>query len=347
MEQAINSRNSAIQKSTRAVHEETVKIVDAQVSQMATQMITLDEFVTRARSQNDSHHAERLRTLRCVRSRAQDTCNALEADSHGTQKLVEGFAEDQKQQNMDMQVLVDALGEDTRKPLLELTHELSDSTQIEYTPTGQTPQKRDWIYPTQLPRTENHDTIIAKLRGLLDPTSSRQHTSASRTPARSPRKQASPRKALGSPSKIPSPSKTKVFTDMELPKAQQRFVTSQQPLVTMTTTVPLNEPKTGGLKEIDINIANSNKTLPASSATSSHNDEKPVLLDFSKSVGSGHQQPPLKRHATVNAVVESRLPTTKPGRPTRNTLAGLGLENFGQSIGPLGGGRRLRSNPPD
>jgi kinesin family protein 11 len=308
-------------------------------------MAALDEFVTRARTQNDSHHADRLRKLSCVVSRAQDRFAILEKDSHESKAALESLTEDQKQQRTDLDLLVGSLGEDTRESLLELKRELSDSNLAEYTSTGQTPQKRDWNYPTDLPRTENHDSIIARVRGLPDPALVTKTPSSAQTPARSPRKQTSPRKGPASPSKIPSPRKTKVFTDVELPKIQQATAPSQtQALTTISTTTP-DEPKSGGLKEIDINVANSNKYLSASSC-SSHTEEKPVLLDFSKSVGSGLQQPPLKRHATANAVVESRLPTAKAGRATRSTAAGIGLENFSQSVGPLEGRRRLRSSPP-
>ncbi|ETI28940.1 hypothetical protein G647_01392 [Cladophialophora carrionii CBS 160.54] len=342
---SINARNTAIQKSTKAVHEETVKIVEAQVAQVATSMAALDEFVTRARTQNDSHHADRLQKLSTVVSRAQDGYTSLEKDSHESKAALESFVEGQKQQKMDLDILIGSLSEETRESLLELKRELSDSSLAEYTSTGQTPQKRDWNYPTELPRTENHDTIIARVRGLPEPGLVNKTPSSARTPAKSPRKQASPRKGPASPSKIPSPSKTKVFTDVEMPMIQRATAASQTQALTTISTVASSEPKSGGLKEIDINVANSNRPLSASSSIS-QNEEKPVLLDFSKSVGSGHQQPPLKRHATANAVVESRLPTVKQGRATRSTAAGFGLENFSQSIGPLGGGRRLRSSPP-
>ncbi|EXJ64986.1 kinesin family member 11 [Cladophialophora yegresii CBS 114405] len=343
---SINARNTAIQKSTKAVHEETVKIVEAQVAQVATQMAALDEFVTRARTENDNHHADRLQKLSTVMSRAQGGYATLEKDSHESKAALESFMEDQKQQRMDLDRLIGSLGNDTREPLLELKREVSDSSLAEYTSTGDTPQKRDWNYPTELPRTENHDSIIARARGQPEPGLVTKTPSSARTPARSPRKQASPRKGPGSPSKIPSPSKTKVFTDVEMPVFQPGTATPQTQALTTISTKVSNEPKSGGLKEIDINVANSNRPVSASSS-SSQNEEKPVLLDLSKSVGSEHQQPPLKRHATANAVVESRLPTTKAGRATRSTAAGIGLENFSQSVGPLGSGRRLRSSPPE
>ena len=322
------------------MHEETVKIVDAQVMQMAIQMAALDEFVTRARTQNDGHHTDRMQTLEIVVNRARDRFAVLEKDSHASMATIVAIAEEQKQQGANLDKLVGSFQGDTQWPLQNLKADLSGATLADYIPTGQTPQKRDWSYPTQLPRTENHEAIVAKLRGLPDPSLIAKTPSSTR----SPKKQASPRKAPASPSKIPSPSKTKVFTDIEMPKAPV-FSSSYAHTQTAVTSIPLNDAK-AGLREVDINVANSTR-LPASShsAPSSVSEEKSVLLDFSKSVGSGSHQPPLKRHATANAVVDSRLPTAKLTR-SRSTVAAIGSENFSQSVGVLGGGRKLRSSPP-
>lgn len=313
---------------------------------MTTQMAALDEFVTRARSQNDSHHTDRVQALTGVVSRARDGFRALEKDSQESSTALEDLAQVQKLQRSELEQLAVVLEEETRHPLLQLKTELSGSTLSEYVPTGQTPPKRDWNYPSDLPRTESHDSIIARLRGLPDPALATTTPKSARTPARSPRKQVSPRKAPASPSKIPSPSKTKIFTDIVMPTSKEAPATVEAHILTTTTTVPLKEAKSGGLKEIDINVVNSNKSFSTSTIASSSREDRPVLLDFSKSVGSGHQQPPLKRHATANAVVESKLPHTKMGRVTRSTVAGIGVENFSQSVGPMGG-RRLRSSPPE
>ncbi|OQU95893.1 Kinesin motor domain-containing protein [Cladophialophora immunda] len=349
---AVSARNLAIQKSTKAVHEETVKIVDAQLTQMSTQMGALDEFVTRARLQNDSHHAERLQSLSNAASHAQEGFSSLEKESELCREVFGAFTGEQEKHRADIDRLFVSLEEEVRHPLQEMKAELSEATLADYIPTGETPQKREWNYPTRLPRTENHESIIARLRGLPDPALITKTPSSVKAPGRSPRKQASPRKGPSSPSKLPSPSKTKIFTDVENPTVQTSTISLSQTQGTASG-IPVNEQKSG-LKEVDINVINSNRPIlsSATSMTSSSNDEKPVLLDFSKSVGSGSQQPPLKRHATTNAIVESRLPTAKPGRVTRSTMAGLagmgvgGVENFSQSIGPLGGGRRLRSSPP-
>ncbi|OAP62142.1 hypothetical protein AYL99_04345 [Fonsecaea erecta] len=345
---AVSARNQAIQKSTKAVHEETVKIVDARLTQMSTQMGALDEFVTRARTQNDSHHAERLQFLSHAVSRAQDGFSSLKKESELCREGFGAFAGEQETHRADVNRLMGSLEEGTRHPLQDMRAELSEATLTDYIPTGETPQKREWNYPTHLPRTERHESIIARLRGLPDPALVAKTPSSVRTPARSPRKQASPRKGPASPSKLPSPTKAKIFTDIE-----NSTIPALQIQSTAPNGIPLSEPKPG-LKEVDINVLNSNRPVVSSttSMTSSSIDEKPVLLDFSKSIGSGSQQPPLKRHATTNAIVESRLPTAKSGKVTRSTMAGLagmgigGVENFSQSVGPLGGGRRLRSSPP-
>lgn len=314
---------------------------------MATQMAALDEFVTRARSQNDSHHVDRVQSLGRLVSNAQDGFAHLQAESDASKISLEDFGSEYNGQIAGLNNLFVSFDEETRLPLQGLRTEFSDTNLMEYTPTGQTPQKRDWDYPTELPRTENHESIIAKLRGLPDPALTAKTPSSARTPARSPRKQASPRKGPASPSKLPSPSKTKIFTDVAIPMTEPETV-SQFHSQTTTTMIPLEQSAKSGLKEIDINVMN----RPASSSTSSASsaDERPVLLDFSKSMGAGGGgPPPLKRHATTNAVVESRLPM-KLGR-AKSTVTGMGtgvgVENFSQSVGPLSGGRRLRSSPPE
>jgi len=331
------------------VHEETVKIVDAQLSEMATQMAALDEFVTRARSQNDSHHAARVVSLSHLTASAQDGLTRAKIDANGCTATFGGFSESQVEQMTEIERLVSTLQDDTRPHLQELQANIMESTMTDYMPTGQTPQKREWTYPTQLSRTENHESIVARRRGLPDPALATTKTpSGSKTPGRSPRKQqTSPRKATASPSRPASPSKTKVFTDIQNPQKGKSSKGMQDHGHTIS--IPIDQIK-AGLKEIDINL------VPRPTSSSIGADERPVLIDFSKSIGSsgvgGHGPPPLKRHATTNAVVESKLPMKLPR--SKSTVAAMatasGVENFSQSVGPppvLSSGRRLRSSPPE
>lgn len=313
-------------------------------------MAALDEFVSRARSQNDSYHQRRTEDLANMAGNAKDGFVQLEKDLNDCKSSTESFGNENTMHGGDMEALAASLQDDARPLLQDLQYELATSTFKDYDPTGETPQKREWEYPTHLPRTESHESIIARLRGLPDPAASKKTPSISKTPGRSPRKQqTSPRKGFGSPSKAASPSKTKVFMDVvDVPVAKTEETTRPN-----TTTGPVEQSSKSGLKEMDINVVAG--TRPPSSMAGvggTHTDDsRPVLLDFSKSLGSGGGgagQPPLKRHATTNAIVESRLPTklTRAKSTTAGLAMGLGAENFAQSVGPGTGGRRLRSSPP-
>ncbi|KIW20748.1 hypothetical protein PV08_01326 [Exophiala spinifera] len=355
---AINTRNSAIQKSTKAIHEESTKIVDAQLIQMSTQMATLDGFVTRARSQIDHDHAERSQNLDKLVSNVNEGFASLEKNSIEQKTILDNF-EGEIQTHSDGEGLVASFRDTVKPHLQDLKSEVTRSTFKDYLPTGQTPQKRDWEYPTTLPRTEHHESIIARLHGLPDPALTSK-TPTSKTPAHSPRKQISPRKGFSSPNKTASPSKTRVFNDVDLSTDLQHQANQQNQ--DATATVPVDQSKAGtSLKEIDINVLgrpHSGLSVPSLGASVVEEKEReregrPVLLDFSKSLGHGSGQPPLKRHATTNAVVESRLPAKQKFARAKSTMTGMGvntgIENFSQSVGPTIGGRRLRSmmSPPE
>jgi len=56
LSQAANGHSTSIQNTTRSVHAETVRVVDEQMKDLDVQMRALDDFVTRARSENSQHH---------------------------------------------------------------------------------------------------------------------------------------------------------------------------------------------------------------------------------------------------------------------------------------------------
>ena len=290
------------------MHEETVKIVDAQVGEMAIQMSALDGFVTRARCQNDEMLEEHIGGLLQLSLQVAQLQTEVSQSIDERDTDLQSFQKDAHAATEDLSGTAENLKLSVASSISTLRKGFEEAALQEYVPTAETPQKRDWAYPTELPETANHLSVIANARGLPDPTIGAKTPGAARTPGRSPKKQISPRK--GSPFKAASPTKTKVFND-ELTR-RVPLKSSHEDL-----TQPLKE-----LKEIDINVI----ARPASAAEESH------TLAFSRSVG--HGQPPLKRHATADGM--SRVPTKNNRTPKAR-----GVENLGQSIGP---GRRLRSS---
>jgi kinesin family member 11 len=317
------------------VHQETVRIVDAQLNDMALQMAALDEFVTRARSQNDRHHTAHTESLAGLSDKVHCGFTNLEGSLETTSENLSAFGTDTSTTLSSLQNALEPLTEEVHQSLERLQTDIRSAPLKDYTHTGETPQKKDWAYPTTLPQTEDQATMLATFRGLPDPKQ-QAITNAARTPGRSPRKMASPRK-MHSPSKLPSPSKGKIYTDkIDVKNANAH---AHPPGTTSTASFG------GGLKEIDMNIVQPSGQRPVSA-------DGLLPSDFSKSVGSGIQQPPLKRHATTG-IEGSRLPMKLGFNKVNDKAMADGREKenhtinvLSQSVGAGGGsGRRLRSSP--
>ncbi len=281
---------------------------------MAIQMAALDEFVTRAREKNGRHHHLQHESLKDLSTNVRQTFANMDDTLQATSARMHNHNAACKINIDTLQDSILPLSKSIQSPLVELQGSLDSNPLIDYVSTGETPQKKDWKYPTNLPRTESHDTLLAQIKGLTD---SKPVVARSGRKFASPRKLTSPRKGFSSPSKLPSPSKTKIFHDDSAATAVQVAPHAGK------ANEPTEEIK-GKLKEVDMNVL-----AQASSADDVHGHP---LTSFAKSLNNAQQQPPpLKRHATA----ESRLP--RKGR--ENSV-------LSQSIGPGSGiGRRLRSSP--
>ena len=157
----VNDHNTSIQATTRSVHEETVRIVDAQMKDMALQMQALDQFVTRARSQNESHHESHLRSFEglavSVKRSYANTVDYLRS----TEERIQAYDTTMSEGGKDLNDTLPPLNSTLREPLMELRGAILGSALIEYTSTGETPQKVQYQYPTSLPRTEPHEKLLS------------------------------------------------------------------------------------------------------------------------------------------------------------------------------------------
>lgn len=255
-------------------------------------MAAWDEFVTRARSQNDSSHEEHKAGLLQMQLQMVQTQTDLTKALVERQASIKSFHDDEQTHASQQAEHVADFDRHVRAGLEAMADDVNEAMPQDYMPTGETPQKRNWQYPTDLPATANHESIIARRRGLPESTAE----STARTPGKSPRKNVSPRK---SPNKPPSPMKGKVYTDRG-DRGQAHTINLTEPLKS--------------LKEVDINVA-------------SRAVHEAHTISFSKSVGTG--QPPLKRHATagdgrvVKQLRSKALPVT-PGVENLSQSVGAG-----------------------
>jgi kinesin family protein 11 len=231
------------------------------------------------------------------------------------------------------------LAEDSsiRQPLRQLREDMSTAQIAEYAATGETPAKTQYTYPTVLPRTQDHDTLLDRMRG--GPQQQGR--------PRSPNKRSSPSKARSSPMKGSSPSKTAVYTDhphtINLPLPASVSAPQSRPH-TAASSHPSARNAASSLRELDVNVTVTGASFP------SHDKG-------SEADGSKLPPPKLNRHHTYNHAnplsmsqgPESKLPALRKFGAGRMTIA-EGRENvappivasLSASVG-AGGGRVLRS----
>ncbi|EAW20878.1 putative kinesin family protein (BimC) [Aspergillus fischeri NRRL 181] len=323
--ETFDQRNASIQKVTESVHEETVRIVDAQMKDMSRQMGALDDFVAKARAQNGQYCDAHMTSLKSMASNAQQSYAAYEEHLASSRDRITCLQEDANQQMEGLQELTLPLSDEVQKPLSELRTNMRERPLQEYIPTGITPQKRRYEYPTTLPRTEAHDALVKRMR-------------TSKELEALPFSNAEPSASVSSldSSTRGTPSKGFVYHDVE------DEVGAQQPPSTTAT------PSNTGLREVDANIvakqlacdtdddstATQSKSSIAANGRASLSTDKPAGIEEADA-------PPAKRHCSSSGVTDNKLPQ----KMLTKKMAGMmeGRENV-----PLPGsrGRRLRSQQP-
>jgi kinesin family member 11 len=223
-----------------------------------------------------------------------------------------------------------------REPLHQLRDEMSTAAMTEYSPTGETPAKTSFSYPTALPRTQDHDTLLDRMR----------------SGSKSPNKRSSPSKPRSSPVKSGSPSKTSIYTDhghtISLPLPPAASAPHARP---HTTASP--QPS---LRELDVNVTVTGANFPShASERFSKRDE--LAKRHGVEAEGGKMAPKLNRfHTSANPLSasqgpESKMPAMRKFAAGRMTIA-EGRENvapaavsLSASVGPGtgGSGRVLRS----
>ena len=228
---AINEHNTSIQATTKSVHEETIRIVDAQMKDMATQMQALDDFVTRARSQNERHHSRHVTSLQGLASTVHQSYSSIGDHFVSTYDRVRDIGADVSTQSTVLSAFLPPLSSTVQQPLADLRADITSAPLKEYVPTGETPRKTQYQYPTTLPRTEPHDKIL----GRQAPSSPLQ-TNSTQSP-------------------IKSPSKSIVYTDAPATNG-------------IPPTSPSKDSNPASLREISLNVNASLKRNNSDSQTS-------------------------------------------------------------------------------
>ena len=257
--QAANKHNASLQTATKSVHAETIRIVDEQMKDISLQMQALDDFVTRARSQNAQHYNVHSKSLQDLLQTVRSSYGNIGTHFTSTYDRVRGLGDEMTEKTNHLTQTLTTLEPTLRQPLAELRSNITMTTLHEYEPTGETPQKVQYHYPTELPRTAPHETLLAVLR----------------RPGPAPNSTSSPTKMIPV---IFNDSPTKTVAD-------DNATTVSLP----ATTTPI-----GGLREIDANVNAGSSNSGDSTITISSADANVKVPLLKRSMTGTSIKPPQK-----------------------------------------------------
>ncbi|KAI1487979.1 P-loop containing nucleoside triphosphate hydrolase protein [Biscogniauxia mediterranea] len=290
-----NNHSTSIQGTTKSVHAETIRVVDEQMKDLDEQMTSLDDFVTRAKSQNAQHHNQHSGSLVNLSSTVEESYEKIGDHFKTTCSRVEELG---TEMDTDIRITRDALeplSKNVCQPLANLRQDISNTALQEYKPTGETPQKMAYQYPTELPRTEAREALIAQFNGE------------------------------------PSPCKTPtVYADAD-PTLQENRSPSRA--FSSDHTLPLSDRMSMSLREVHPNINNAG-SFNLDARTNSTIHEFSAVMGASVDVVEDHTMPLFKKSRLVRPKATKKAASAE-GRENVPLLAavvpGNGTEIFSQS----------------
>lgn len=141
-------------------------MVDEQMRDLETQMTDLDDFVTRARSENAEHHSRHSNSVASLSGTVGTSFANISKHYQDTFASVETLGSEMDSNLEQLQDGLKPINESICQPLGKLREDITKTNLKDYQPTGETPEKVQYQYPTKLPRTASHDAIIAGMRGI-------------------------------------------------------------------------------------------------------------------------------------------------------------------------------------
>jgi len=226
-----------------------MRIVDEQMKDIDIQTRALDDFVTRARCQNAQHHDVHSQSLETLFKTTRAAYDRIGSQLTTTHERNASLGDDMSDKQKRLDEALATLNSTLQQPLSDLRGNISRTALQEYEPTGETPPRTQYAYPTELPRTALHENLIA---------------AAAAGPV--------------SPLAAASPSKSAVFSGPS-PHASEENVEAR---LSATAGIPPRQfmQSLSGLREINVNVVGggSRKSTPAEMG----------FVDLSASVGAGN-----------------------------------------------------------
>ncbi|KAL2125489.1 hypothetical protein VTJ04DRAFT_1854 [Mycothermus thermophilus] len=159
-----SKHNDSIQAAAKSVHAEAVRAVEEQMQDVDSQMQDLDGFVTRAKAHNANDRVLNAKFVDNLGATVEQCFAGMHDQLKDDVVRLEAFNNDMDAGTSELVESLEPFQHDTCSPLAELRKHVRSTALREYEPTGATPDRVHYDYPTHLPRTAAHSTLLAALR---------------------------------------------------------------------------------------------------------------------------------------------------------------------------------------
>ncbi|KAI9802748.1 MAG: hypothetical protein M1825_002770 [Sarcosagium campestre] len=149
-----DKRSVAMQETAHEMQEMTKRVIEAQKAYVAMEMQALDDFASRARSQNATGHDARLASLRGLTDTVRDSYDSLDQDFELASSRVHDLGDDVSAQTTRLHDdFLAPIQPELCQPLATVREFVEEVGFVEDRPTGLTPRKKHHVYQVRLPRT--------------------------------------------------------------------------------------------------------------------------------------------------------------------------------------------------
>lgn len=138
--------------------------MEEQIQDLDVQMQDLDDFVSRAKSHNANHHERHTESVEGLNTTVEQSFSNISGHFKETFGRVQALGEDMQADAEKLENALEPLEDNICQPLAELRDNVQNTELAEYEPTGESPEKTKYDYPTELPRTDAHELLLAAMR---------------------------------------------------------------------------------------------------------------------------------------------------------------------------------------
>ncbi|KAG6029362.1 hypothetical protein E4U41_000376 [Claviceps citrina] len=160
---AASDQSTAIQNVAKSIHAETARLAEEQTDDVDAQMEALDDFVSRAKLENASHHEAHGQSVQALSNTVEKSFGNISAHFKTSFERVKNLGEGMELDTNDLSDALEPLESQLCQPLANLREGIAATSLQEYQPTGETPQKATYHYPTKLPRTQPREAIVSSM----------------------------------------------------------------------------------------------------------------------------------------------------------------------------------------